>query len=76
MEIALIGMGLAIAVLLWLLLRAKEKLGGFKVTIERDNVEKEIIEERKKKVWANKALVAKSTDAERAKLLKEFSRKP
>jgi len=71
MEIALIGMGLAIAVLLWLLLRAKEKLGGFKVTIEKDNVEKEIIEENKNAAWSNLDIVNKLDDTAVNKLLKD-----
>lgn len=75
MEVALIGMALAIAVLLWLLLRAKEKLGGYKVTIEKDNVEKEIIEENRKAAWSNLDSINKLDEPERTKLRAKWQRK-
>lgn len=64
-----------IGVLGYLLLRSKEKLGGFKVTIEKDNVEKQIIEENRKAVWANQDTINKLDDAGIKQLRKEFTRR-
>ncbi len=67
--IAILAVG--VVVLGFLLLRAKEKLGGFKVTIEKDNVEKEIIEENRKATWANLDTINKLDDANVKRLLAE-----
>ena len=66
--IAILAVG--VGVLGYLLLRAKENLGGFKVTIEKDNAEKEIIEENRKATWANLDSINKLDDAHVKQLLK------
>jgi hypothetical protein len=71
MEIGIAILALGVVVLGYLLLRAKEKLGGFKVTIEKDNVEKEIIEENKNAAWSNLDIVNKLDDTAVNKLLKD-----
>lgn len=71
--IAILALG--VVVLGYLLLRAKEKLGGFKVTIEKDNVEKEIIAENRNAAWSNLDIVNKLDEPERAKLRKKWERK-
>jgi hypothetical protein len=75
MEYGIAILVIGVGVLGYLLLRAKEKLGGFKVTIEKDNVEKEIIEENRKAKYANIHIVNNLTEPERTKLRKKWSRK-
>lgn len=77
MEIAVIvGVIAIVGVLIYFMVKLSKGSGYKDAIIEKDNVEKEIIEENRKKVWSNKDAVAKYTDSERAKLLKKFSRKP
>lgn len=75
MELALVGLVLAIAVLLWLLLRAKKNEGKSEAVIEADNVEKEIIEENRKAKYANIHIINNLTEPERTELRKKWSRK-
>ncbi len=75
MELALVGLVLAIAVLLWLLLRAKKNEGKNEAVIEADNVEKEIIEENRKAKYANIHIINNLTEPERTELRKKWSRK-
>jgi uncharacterized protein (UPF0333 family) len=76
MEIALVGLVLVIAVLLWLLLRAKKNEGKSEAIIEADNVEKEIIEENRKAAWSNLDTINKLDDANVKQLLaKKWTRK-
>lgn len=74
MEIALGILALGVVVLGVLLLRAKEKLGGFKVTIEKANVEKEVIEENRKATTIKEHELATASDDERVKLRKKWSK--
>jgi len=76
MEIGIAILALGVVVLGYLLLRAKEKLGGFKVTIEKDNVEKEIIEENRNATAIKEHELATASDDERVKLRRKWSRKP
>jgi len=71
MEYGIAILVLGVVLLGYLLLRAKEKLGGYKVTIEKDNVEKEIIEENRKATWANLDTINKLDDAHVKQLLKD-----
>lgn len=71
--IAILAIG--VGVLGYLLLHAKEKLGGFKVIIEKDNVEKEIIEENRKAKYENIDGINKLDEPERAKLREKWQRK-
>ena len=67
-------LALGVVVLGFLLLRAKEKLGGFKVTIEKANVEKEVIEENRKATAIKEHELATASDDERVKLRKKWSK--
>ena len=73
--IELFGIGIMvglIALVIWL-----SKGSGYKdAIIEKDNVEKEIIEENRKATWANLDSINKLDVPERAELRKKWSRKP
>ncbi len=71
MEYGIAILALGVVVLGFLLLRAKEKLGENKATIERDDAENEIKEENRKAAWSNLDTINKLDDANVKQLLKD-----
>ena len=74
MEIYAFGL-VILAGLIWLVVWLSKGSGYKEAELKQADHEKEIIEENRKKAWANKDHIIRATDAELARLHEKWKRK-